>query len=98
MTFALHARIHTTYIHARTYMHVCGRRTRTRIRARTHMCVCWSRSATLYATFRGSKRTRLRFNFCLAHHTVIDTLSMLRFIVSFQDDRDERQFILQLTL
>ena len=26
------------------------------------------------------------------------SLSVLRFIVSFQDDRDERQFILQLTL
>ena len=43
-------------------------------------------------------RTRLRFSFSLLHHTVIDTLSVLRFIVSFQDDRDERQFILQLTL
>ena len=28
---------------------------------------------------------------------VIDTLSVLRFIVSFQDNRDERQSILQLT-
>ena len=43
-------------------------------------------------------QTRLRFSFSLLHHTVIDTLSVLRFIVSFQDDRDERQFILQLTL
>ena len=31
----------------------------------------------------------------LLHHTVIDTLSVLRFIVSFRDDRHERQFIIQ---
>ena len=41
--------------------------------------------------------SRLRFSFSLLHRTVIDTLSVLRFIVSFQNDRDERQFILQLT-
>ena len=42
-------------------------------------------------------RTRLRFSFSLLHHTVIDTLSVLQFIVSFQDDQHDRQFILQLT-
>ena len=51
-----------------------------------------------YATFWGSHKVALQFSSIAPQHTVIDTLSsVLRFIVSFQDGRDERHFILQLT-
>ena len=49
-----------------------------------------------YATFWGSNEVALQF-FSLAPHSDRHPISVLRFIVSFRDNRHERQFILQLT-